>query len=101
VLIVVAAQTLVPLAIGVCVTCCHLMSLPITGTSLNPTRSFASAVVASNVKGCEYVWDSHWVFWFGPFFGGIMGAFIYEYCFLEGGRKFDNLLNMYRRKTGN
>lgn len=90
-------QLLVPLAIGLCITVCHLMAVPITGTSLNPTRSFASAAVASNVPGCEYVWDSHWVFWFGPFFGGIFGAILYEFCFHDGGSKFQNLTAFYRR----
>jgi len=91
-------QTLVPLAIGLCVTCCHLMSLPITGTSLNPTRSFASAAIASNVPGCGYVWGDMWVFWLGPFTGGILGSVLYEYVFRDGGRKVENLLMMYRRK---
>jgi MIP family channel proteins len=90
-------QTLVPLAIGICVTVCHLMSLTLTGTSLNPTRSFASAVVASNVPGCEFVWGSHWVFWLGPFLGGISGAYLYEYVFHDGGSKFQNLIASYRK----
>jgi len=91
-------QTLVPLAIGLCITCCHLMSLPITGTSLNPTRSFASAVIASNVPGCNYVWDNMWIFWLGPFTGGVLGAVLYEYVFKDGGRKVENLLMMYRKR---
>ncbi len=33
-----------------------------TGCSINPTRSFASAVAASSIPGCN-VWDNHWVFW--------------------------------------
>jgi len=90
-------QTLVPLAIGLCVTCCHLMSLTLTGTSLNPTRSFASAVVASNVTGCEQAWQAHWVFWLGPFLGGILGTYLYEYVFHDGGSKFQNLIASYRR----
>jgi len=91
-------QTLVPLAIGLCVTICHLMSLPITGTSLNPTRSFASAALASNVPECQWVWASHWVFWFGPFLGGILGAVLYEYVFHDGGSKLAGLMSMYRKK---
>jgi len=93
-------QTLVPLAIGLCITCCHLMSLPITGTSLNPTRSFASAVIASNVVGCSYVWNSHWVFWFGPFLGGILGSVLYDYVFHDGGHKIEELIGIYRAKPG-
>jgi len=92
-------QTLVPLAIGFAITCCHLMSMPLTGTSLNPTRSFASAAVASNVPGCEFVWGAHWVFWFGPFFGGILGSVLYEFVFHDGGAKFESLIGMYRRRA--
>jgi len=93
-------QTLVPLAIGLCITCCHLMSMPITGTSLNPTRSFASAAVASNVPGCEYVWNDMWVWWFGPILGGVLGAVMYDYVFQDGGHKLMDLMDMYRVKSG-
>jgi len=93
-------QTLVPLAIGLCITCCHLMSMPITGTSLNPTRSFASAAVASDVPGCAFVWDDMWVWFAGPMIGGVAGSFMYDYCFQEGGQKFLDLMSMYRSKSG-
>lgn len=91
-------QTLVPLAIGVTITCCHMVGIPLTGTSLNPTRSFASAAVASGIVGCEHVWANHVVFWFAPLLGGISSSFLYEYVFHDGGRKFDNLVNQYRAK---
>ena len=42
---------LTPLAIGLCIYCCHIIGIPFTGTSINPTRSFASAVAASGVAG--------------------------------------------------
>lgn len=54
-------QTLVPFAIGMAVLCAHMVGLPITGCSINPTRSFASAAAASGV--CDGAWDGHWVFW--------------------------------------
>jgi len=59
-------QTLVPFAIGMAVFVCHMIAIPITGCSINPTRSFASSVAASAAQamGCD-PWASHWVFWFG------------------------------------
>jgi MIP family channel proteins len=88
-------QTLIPLAIGVCVTCCHLMALPVDGCSLNPTRSFASAAIANYTPGCDGVWSAHWVFWFGPFFGGALGAIVYDFVFHDGGTRGENLLKQY------
>jgi hypothetical protein len=105
---------LIPLAIGLCVTCCSLIALPIDGCSLNPIRSFASAAVAryaipvgffffffwivvevcwsneyknSSTAGCDTVWNDHWVFWFGPFFGGALGAIVYDFIFHDGGSR--------------
>jgi len=89
-------QTLIPLAIGICVTCCHLVALPIDGCSLNPTRSFASAAVARATPGCEDVWVNHWVFWFGPLFGGALGGVVYDFLFHDGGKHGENLLRQYR-----
>ncbi len=55
-------QTLVPFAIGMTVFCCHMIGLPITGCSINPTRTFASAAAASGLSYCD-AWTNHWVFW--------------------------------------
>ena len=57
-----ANQTFVPVAIGFAITACHLVGIPLTGCSINPTRSFASAVAASSIPGCN-VWDNHYIFW--------------------------------------
>lgn len=88
-------QTLVPLALGICVTCCLLMGIPIDGCSMNPTRSFAAAAVARGTTGCEWVWDDHWVFWFGPFFGGAIGSIVYDFIFHDSGRRGENLMDQY------
>lgn len=56
-------QTLVPFAIGMAVFCAHMLGLPITGCSINPTRSFASAAAASGLSQCPNAWEGHWVFW--------------------------------------
>jgi glycerol uptake facilitator-like aquaporin len=88
-------QTLVPLAIGIAVFCAHMIGLPITGCSINPTRSFASAAAASGLSQCPQAWSAHWVFWFGPILGALSGGVLYEYCFHEGGYKVDALIDMY------
>jgi MIP family channel proteins len=93
-------QTFVPVAIGFAITACHLVGLPITGCSINPTRSFASAAAASNVPGCD-VWTHHWVFWLGPLMGGAAMSLVYEFIFLDEGSKLkglrDGLSSMYKK----
>jgi len=90
--------TLVPLAIGYAVTVCHFMALPITGCSINPTRSFASAFVSIGTAGCASIWNYHWVFWVGPLLGGVAGSVLYKFFFFGGG-PFDNLISMYTGVT--
>jgi MIP family channel proteins len=90
--------TLVPLAIGYAVAVCHLMALPITGCSINPTRSFASAFVSIGTTGCGRVWTNHWIFWIAPLLGGLAGAWTYHLLFFGGG-PFDNLISMYSSAT--
>jgi MIP family channel proteins len=87
-------QTLVPLAIGFAVFSAHMLGLPITGCSINPTRTFASAAAASGVEGCN-AWADHWVFWFAPLMGASLAGVLYEYCFHEGGGKVDRLIDQY------
>jgi len=89
-------QTLIPLAIGICVTCCHLMALPVDGCSLNPTRSFATAAVAHATTGCSAVFNNHWIFWIGPLIGGALGAIVYEFVFYDAGSKGKDLVLQYR-----
>jgi len=94
-------RTLVPLAIGMAVFVCHLIAIPVTGTSLNPTRSFASAAASHYAQGgiCSHVWDDHWVFWFGPIFGAIAGLYTYETLLAEKSSTSQNLVKMYRRQA--
>lgn len=48
-------QVLAPLPIGFAVFIVHLATIPITGTGINPARSFGAAVIYDNDK----VWDEH------------------------------------------
>ena len=44
---------------------CHMVGVPLTGTSVNPARSFGPAVVAGFV-------GYHWIYWVGPFLGALL-----------------------------
>ncbi|PUZ27802.1 aquaporin Z [Chitinophaga costaii] len=62
------------LAIGLCLTLIHLISIPITNTSVNPARSTSQALFA----GGAYL-PQLWLFWVAPIAGGIVGGLIYKY----------------------
>jgi aquaporin Z len=61
------------LAIGLALTLIHLISIPVTNTSVNPARSTGPALLA----GGEYI-GQLWMFWVAPIVGGIIGAVIYN-----------------------
>ncbi|XP_061372420.1 uncharacterized protein LOC133314906 [Gastrolobium bilobum] len=66
---------LAPLPIGFAVFVVHLATIPITGTGINPARSFGAAVIINDTK----VWDDHWIFWVGPFVGALAAAAYHQY----------------------
>lgn len=66
---------LAPLPIGFAVFMVHLATIPITGTGINPARSFGAAVIYNNKK----VWGQHWIFWVGPFVGAMAAAAYHQY----------------------
>ncbi|WP_238158671.1 aquaporin Z [Trabulsiella odontotermitis] len=58
-----------PLAIGLCLTLIHLISIPVDNTSVNPARSTAVSVFAGGV------WlQQLWMFWVAPLAGGLLGG---------------------------
>lgn len=65
-------------AIGLAVYVAHSLMIPIDGCSINPTRSFGPAVVASMKYGDKFEWDDHWVFWVGPLLGSLMAVGMYK-----------------------
>lgn len=69
-----APAGMAPIAIGLCLTLIHLISIPVTNTSVNPARSTAVALFA----GGGYL-TQLWLFWVAPIAGGIIGALIYRF----------------------
>lgn len=69
-----AANGFAGLAIGLCLTLIHLISIPITNTSVNPARSLSQAIFAEGGWAMEQVW----LFFVAPILGAIAGAVIYN-----------------------
>ncbi|MCK5356243.1 MAG: aquaporin Z [Methyloprofundus sp.] len=69
-----APQGLAPIAIGLCLTLIHLVSIPVTNTSVNPARSTGVAVYAG-----DWAVGELWLFWVAPIIGAVLGAIIYRY----------------------
>ena len=68
-----APQGLAPIAIGLCLTLIHLISIPVTNTSVNPARSTAVALFAGG-----WAVQQLWLFWLAPAAGALLGAFGYR-----------------------
>ncbi|HPQ95051.1 MAG: aquaporin Z [Thiothrix sp.] len=69
-----ASTGMAPIAIGLCLTLIHLVSIPVTNTSVNPARSTGVALFA----GGGYLMQL-WLFWVAPIVGGILGAVVYRF----------------------
>jgi aquaporin Z len=63
-----------PIAIGLCLTLIHLISIPVTNTSVNPARSTGVAVFVGGWATAQL-----WLFWVAPIIGGVLGASIYKF----------------------
>ena len=74
-----APQGFAPIAIGLCLTLIHLISIPVTNTSVNPARSTGVAIFAG-----DWALAQLWLFWVAPIVGGVLGAIVYRFI---GGRK--------------
>jgi aquaporin Z len=71
-----------PIAIGLALTLIHLISIPVTNTSVNPARSTGVAVFVG-----DWALAQLWLFWLAPIAGGAVGALLYRYL---GGRSGDS-----------
>ena len=72
-----AAKGLAALAIGLSLTLIHLVSIPVTNTSVNPARSTGPAVLLA-VGGESWAIGQLWLFWLAPIVGGVLGAVMYR-----------------------
>ena len=63
-----------PIAIGLALTLIHLISIPVTNTSVNPARSTGVALFAGQVAMSQL-----WLFWVAPIAGGLLGGVIYRW----------------------
>ena len=67
-----APKGFAPIAIGLCLTLIHLISIPVTNTSVNPARSTAVAVFVGG-----WAIQQLWLFWVAPIVGACLGSVIY------------------------
>ena len=62
-----------PVAIGLTLALIHLISIPVTNTSVNPARSTGPALIVGGLALKQL-----WLFWVAPILGGILGGFVYK-----------------------
>jgi aquaporin Z len=69
-----APQGFAPIAIGLGLTLIHLISIPVTNTSVNPARSLGVALYVG-----DWALMQLWLFWVAPILGAVLGAVLYKY----------------------
>jgi aquaporin Z len=69
-----APRGFAPLSIGLCLTLIHLISIPVTNTSVNPARSTGPALFVGG-----WALQQLWLFWVMPLIGGALGGFVYRW----------------------
>lgn len=72
-----APAALAPLAIGMALTLIHLVSIPVTNTSVNPARSTSQALFVGG-----WALQQLWLFWLAPIVGGILAGLVYRFGLL-------------------
>ena len=75
-----APKGFAPLAIGLCLTLIHLISIPVTNTSVNPARSTGQAIFVGG-----WALSQLWLFWLAPIVGAAIAGLSYRCCL--GGKK--------------
>ena len=71
-----APQGFAPIAIGLALALIHLISIPVTNTSVNPARSTSQAILA----GAEAM-KQLWMFWIAPIIGAVLAGLVYRFAF--------------------
>jgi aquaporin Z len=69
-----APRGFAPIAIGLCLTLIHLISIPVTNTSVNPARSTGPAIFAGG-----WALEQLWLFWVAPIVGALIGGAVYRW----------------------
>ena len=67
-----------PIAIGMALALIHLISIPVTNTSVNPARSTGVAVFVG-----DWAIGQLWLFWVAPIVGAVLGALVYRFIGAE------------------
>lgn len=75
-----ASPGFAPIAIGLGLTLIHLISIPVTNTSVNPARSTGPALVEGGIALQQL-----WVFWLAPLVGGALGGWLYRSLIADNG----------------
>ena len=77
-----APKGFAPVAIGLCLTLIHLVTIPVTNTSVNPARSTGPALFAG-----EWAIKQLWLFWIAPILGAMLAGFFYSWLGDDDGVK--------------
>ncbi len=77
-----AAAGFAPIAIGLCLTLIHLISIPVDNTSVNPARSTGPALFVGG-----WALQQLWLFWVAPIVGGVVGGLIHRTVLADDHRK--------------
>jgi aquaporin Z len=77
-----APKALAPIAIGLCLTLIHLVSIPVTNTSVNPARSTGPALFAGGWALAQLP-----MFWIAPFIGAAAAGGLARWLYAEGGER--------------
>ncbi len=75
-----APQGFAPLTIGLCLTLIHLVSIPVTNTSVNPARSTGPAIITGGVALGQL-----WLFWVAPIIGAVISGLVHRAWHAEKG----------------
>jgi aquaporin Z len=87
-----APQGFAPIAIGLCLTLIHLISIPVTNISVNPARSTGVAVFVGG-----WAIQQLWLFWVAPIIGGVLGGLVYRWLGEETSRhKFISVVSIHK-----
>lgn len=73
-----APKGFAPLAIGLCLTLIHLITIPVTNTSVNPARSTGPAIFVA-IFGGSWAIEKLWLFWVAPILGALLAGFLYTW----------------------